>query len=154
MSKPVEKKDYTVRVNQPMQPGKHLHYWYGGFVSEIFYKGYTFKLEANGDVRAALYADQGEELCYVKDRGNQGRFMDEMSYYIENDTQLLDLIEDDLLVFENNNWWECFVIDPDGQWHDLMWDLDSMNYFDAVEEIIAHMDEVIAHFEKNKEDVN
>lgn len=154
MSRKQIEKNFIVKVNQPIQNGKQLHYWYGGFVSEILYKGYVFKLEANGDVRAALSDVDGEELVYVKDKSNQGRFLDEMSVYIENDQQLLDLMEEGRLVFDNNNWWECFVIDLNGQWHDLMWDLDSMNYFDAVDEIIENMDEVIGHLEKNKEDKN
>ena len=38
---------------------------------------------------------------------------------------------------------ECFVIDPEGDFHDLMWALDSDDIFEAIWEIIDGMEETI-----------
>jgi hypothetical protein len=56
---------------------------------------------------------------------------------------LLDLLERHKLVLDYNNWWECFVIDDKGNLHDLSWTLDSMNIFDAIEEVKVSIEEVI-----------
>jgi len=133
---------------QDIMHGKKSHYWYGGKVVEIEYKGYTFSIEAVGDVKATLYKD-GEPFAYIKDKGNNGYFDSEMSPYIENDEDLYDLIGHGDLIFDNNNWWECYVVDRTGQFHDLMWALDSSNIYDAIEEVADHADEVIEEIEKD-----
>ena len=51
------------------------------------------------------------------------------------------------LAIENNNWWECFVFDPAGNFHDLMWALDADYYDEALSEIIVNMDNIINNLE-------
>jgi hypothetical protein len=139
---------------QPIMSDKKLHYWYGGCVAKIQHKGFTFIIEAIGDVKATLLDKKGEELCTVKDKSNQGRFDSEMSHFIKTDQELLDLEEKGRLIFDNNNWWECVVLDSKGKLHDMMWVLDSMHIEDAVEEVKGAVEEVIARFPTDGIDIN
>ena len=52
------------------------------------------------------------------------------------------------LTLDHNNWWECFVIDPEGDFHDLMWALDSDDIFEEIWEIIDGMEETIEDITK------
>jgi hypothetical protein len=127
---------------------KHMaHYWYGGQCAVIKYKGYTFSIEAIGDI--AWEYLKGETYEYGKDKSNSGRFYEEMDYYLKDDDALYNALENDELVFGNNNWWECFVTDPEGNFHDIMWALDSVRLDDAIEEVKESLDEII---EQIKED--
>lgn len=123
--------------------------WYGGEVARIQYKGWVFDMHALGDVYATLYrgSDRESPLLFVKDKRNAGLFGEMVHRYIKSDDRLRDslsLLDDQFqIVLENNNWWECFPIDPDGNFHDMMWALDSDNFFDAIAEITASMDSVI-----------
>lgn len=55
------------------------------------------------------------------------------------------------LDMEHNNWWECFVYTPDGEFHDMMWALDSDHIFEGVEVVLSAMDSVIKDITENKE---
>jgi aromatic ring hydroxylase len=128
---------------QKIQENKASHYWYGGKVAEIKHKGFTFSIEAVGDMYATLFDEKNIEIAYIKDKNNGGWFDNEMSRYIKDDEMLYDLLDRNKLVFDYNNWWECFVIDDKGNFHDLMWVLDSINIFDALEEVKNSIDNVI-----------
>jgi len=132
---------------QDIQDKKALHYWYGGQVAVIKHKGFTFSIEAIGDIYATLYDENKEEIAYVKDKYNGGWFDNEMFNYIKDDNMLLDLLDRQKLVFDNNNWWECFVIDDKSNFHDLMWDLDSMNIYDAIDEVKEQIEKMIEYLE-------
>lgn len=123
------------------------HYWYGGECAKIAYKGYTAIIEANGDVYAE-YAPNGKYVTRVKDKNNTGFFYSEMDYHIENDEELYAAIDNGDLVFDYNNWWECFIIDPQGNWHDLMWSLDASYLDEAIEEVKSGLDEMIKYIEE------
>ena len=91
----------------------------------VSYKGYIFHIDAAGEVRAYLYLKKGgKKLCYVKDKTNGGYFRPEMTPYFRSDKTLYKLIEGEHclydLSFHNTNWWECFVTDPQGKFHDIM----------------------------------
>lgn len=132
-----------IKIN--MIDGCHQHnYWYGGEAAVIKYKGYIFCIDAIGDMRCLLLDKNNDKLIYVKDKCNAGKFYDEMSRYIKNDVELRKLESDGRLVMENNNWWECSVIDPSGVWHDLMWCLDSDHIMKAINEVLDSMDDVIS----------
>ena len=74
--------------------------WYGGSMVDVKYKGYTFHIEAIGDVYADLYSVQdGSHLCYVKDKNNNGNFGSEMLSYFQSDEMLYDALSDDPQVF-------------------------------------------------------
>lgn len=129
---------------------KHLiHYWYGGDVAEIKYKGYTLAICANGDVVADLSDANGDEITRVKDKGNNGVFYDEMRAYISGDAQLRKLISEERLMFDYNNWWECFVTTPSGQDIDAMWDMDAYTMDEAIKEVLEEMDQVIESLESD-----
>ena len=122
------------------------HYWYGGQCAVIKYKGYTFSIEAIGDVYWYTNKDGDISDCY-KDKNNSGRFYGEMSYCYKNDNELYDAIDKGELVFDYNNWWECYVYDKDGNFHDLMWDLDASYLDEAIEEAKNQLDAMIAYIE-------
>lgn len=135
--------DYFIDAN-------HLyHYWYGGDVAEIKYKGYTFTISAIGDVIASLTDENGEEIARVKDKGNHGVFYDKMRSIITNDEQLTLLIDEERIMFDYNNWWECFVTTPSGKFVDLMWALDGYRIDEAVKEVLEGMDQVIVDLEND-----
>ena len=119
------------------------HYWYGGQCAKIEYKGYVASIEAIGDIYAE-YAPNGKYKAYVKDKNNAGVFYNEMSSYLKNDDELYAALENGDLIIEHNNWWECFIIDPQGNFHDLMWALDDDYLNDAIETVKASFDDVIA----------
>lgn len=118
------------------------HYWYGGECARIEYKGYVALIEAIGDVYAE-YAPNGEYITHVKDKGNNGCFYSIIGYYIKSDKELYEAIRNENLIVDNNNWWECFLVDPQGNWHDLMWALDADYLDEAIEEVSANLDDVI-----------
>lgn len=128
---------------QKIQENKASHYWYGGKVVEIKHKGFTFSIKAVGDMYATLFDENNVEIAYIKDKNNGGWFDNEMSRYIKNDEMLYDLIDKNKIVFDFNNWWECFVIDDKGYFNDLMWSLDCINIYDAIEEVKNSIDDVI-----------
>lgn len=123
------------------------HYWYGGECARIEYKGYTALIEAVGDVYAE-YAPNGEYKCRVKDKNNAGIFFGEMSCYLNDDTALYNAINNGDLIIDYNNWWECFIIDPQGNWHDLMWSLDDDYLDNAIESVKVSFDEMIKYIEE------
>ena len=55
------------------------------------------------------------------------------------------------LDMEHNNWWECFVYTPEGEFHDMMWALDSDHLFEGVEVVLSAMDSVMKDITENKE---
>ena len=55
------------------------------------------------------------------------------------------------LDMEHNNWWECFVYTPEGEFHDMMWALDSDHIFEGVEVVLSAMDSVMKDITENKE---
>lgn len=123
------------------------HYWYGGQCAKIEYKGYIFSIEAIGDVYCD-YVKDGRVLEYIKDKNNAGVFYNEMNYHLKNDNELYEAIDKEELIFDHNNWWECFVIDPSGEFHDLMWDLDSSYLDEAIEEVKERLDETIKYIKE------
>ena len=122
------------------------HYWYGGQCVRIDHKGYTAVIEAIGDIYVE-YAPNGRYQTHFKDKNNSGRFYDEMHYYIKNDNELYTAITNGELVFDHNNWWECSILDPQGNWHDLMWCLDADYLDDAIKEVKDGLDEMIQYIQ-------
>lgn len=130
----------------------HLNvFWYGGRVAEMEKNGYKFILGAYGDVICTLLDDKNNEIAYVKDRQNAGRFYEEMHRYIPNDAALEQLVLSGELAVENNNWWEVLIDGPDGRQHDLGWVCESDNLIDAIEEVIFGMDDAIKEIEGAKQ---
>lgn len=124
------------------------HYWYGGECARIEHNGYIASIEACGDVYAEYY-ENGEYKARVKDKSNGGWFYHEMSCYIKNDEELYGAVENQNLIIDYNNWWECFIISPDGKFHDLMWALDSDYLDDAIKEVEENLEDIIKQIEEN-----
>jgi hypothetical protein len=129
--------------------------WYGGNVVDIKYEGYTFHIEALGDVYADLYAKNSDELiCCVKDKNNGGLFKQEIASYFRSDKDITDAENEKHLLYDlnikNNNWWECSLTDPQNNLHDLTWSLGSNNLFEAIDEVLDGMNEAISTAESTK----
>lgn len=143
--------DVMVVFNDKIESRRYDSLWYGGEVAEISYKQYKFLLSATGDVYANLMDkwDGGRSLFYVKDKNNRGLLADELIPYIRTDRELYAAMRGThiryLLEFGDNNWWECFLVDPEGNFHDLMLDLASDVVFEAVAEILTEMDRIIEY---------
>ena len=137
----------------PIDPSHLNCLWYGGAIFGINYKCYDFIVGAYGDVRAALFDNDGNELCYVKDKQNSGRFYDEMRSFIKDDAELLKLLtgkdRDRYLWLDDNNWLEVLIDTPDGDTYDLGWVLDTDNILEAITEVVAGMDEAIENIRKH-----
>lgn len=125
----------------------YSHYWYGGQCAKIEHNGYTASIEAIGDVHAE-YAPNGEYKTHIKDKNNAGVFYHEMRSYLKDDEELYKAIENEDLIIDNNNWWECFIIDPQGNFHDLMWNLDADYLNEAIEEVKENLDRMIKYIEE------
>lgn len=128
--------------------GRQHSLWYGGDMVSIAYRGYRFIVSAVGDVIATLTRKSDNvEICDIRDKGNMGQFGQEIASYIKNDAELKQLMADDHPLYQldltDNNWWECFCCDPQGQFHDLMLALDSDGIIDAVVETAVAMDSII-----------
>ncbi len=81
--------------------------WYGGwYASVIITPKLTISIGIYGDVRAWLFDKKGEQLAYVKDKGNNGRFYDDMHQFIKDDKQLQKMLQKGRLTLDNNNWVE------------------------------------------------
>ena len=137
----------------PIDP-QHLNcLWYGGRLFEIKHKGYTFIVGAFGEVRATLLdLKTGEVIAESCDKQQLGRFYEEMSPYIRNDQELIDMLTasspDGELTLEWNNWLEVLIDDPKGETHDFGWVLDTENVWEAVTEVMINMDDVIKEVEE------
>ena len=125
------------------------HYWYGGQCATIEHNGYIASIEANGDIYADYY-ENGEYVKRYKDKCNTGQFYNEFCCDIKNDVELYKAIDEGNLRFDFNNWWECFITDPQGNFHDLMWVLDADYLDDAIREVKFNLEEMIKWIEEGK----
>ena len=148
--------DFEIEFNDlvPVSLNRMHSLWYGGNMVSIKYKGYTFHIDAAGEVRAYLYLkSSGNRLCYVKDKTNGGYFSSEMTPYFRSDKTLYKLIDGKHLLYDlslhNTNWWECFLTDPQGKFHDIMWALSDDNLFSAVAEALGSLEEKIKYIEED-----
>ena len=123
--------------------------WYGGNVAEIKYKGYRLVIAAVGDVKVEVADENDNYVGYVKDKNNAGIFYKEFRHFIRDDKHLVKLIADNHIIFENNNWWECFMYLPDGTFVDMMMALESDLLSEAILEVADSMDEIIEYGKDN-----
>ena len=141
------REDVELEKNDKIKENRMHHFWHGGIVVTLKHKGYKFRIEAIGDVGCTLYEDK-EELAFVKDEANRGSFYNVMDTHIKNDEELQKILDNETetgkhLNIENNNWWECFIVDKEGNFHDVMWDLDADTIKEAIEEVQINMDRII-----------
>ena len=142
--------EIKIDIIQDVDANRQNSLWYGGTVATIEYKGYTFVLNAIGDVGATLLDKDGNVIADVSDKSNTGRFFEEMSDFIADDNTLSALcggLDGTTLEFQNNNWWEVFVDTPEKDIPDYDWVCESADFFDALQEVINSMDEIIQELE-------
>jgi len=140
--------DYEIQFESSISLNRLDSLWYGGGMVNIRYKNHIFHIEAIGDVRAWLNSKSDDStLVYIKDKSNNGNFASEMFSYFRSDNSLNKITSDKhpayYLEFDNNNWWECFVTDPQNEFHDLMWCLNDNGLFDGISEVLTNLDETI-----------
>lgn len=138
-----------VTIKDSIDNEHRSHYWYGGQCATIEHKGYIASIEAIGDIYVE-YAPNGEYKYHVKDKANAGWLYGELRNDIKNDKELYDAIDNGDLIVDNNNWWECFIYDPQGNFHDLMWALDADYLDDAIREVKFSLDKMIKYIEEGK----
>ncbi len=151
----LEGKNVRIEFFERVSSNRQHHMWFGGCVATVEYKRWLFSIEAVGDVQAHLGRMQGDEFCeiaYVKDRQNNGRFLDEMGAYIKNDDELRKLIDqvpvgELVLDVDSNNWWEIIPISPHGKEHDAMWVAEDYTLDSAIMEAIEGADDMIKYIE-------
>lgn len=119
--------------------------WYGGDIAEIKYKNHRLVIAAVGDVRVEVADENDNYVGYVKDKNNAGIFYKEFRHFIRDDKHLVKLITDNHIIFENNNWWECFLYLPDGRFVDMMMALESDWISEAILEVADSMDEILEY---------
>lgn len=122
--------------------------WYGGTVATVKYKGNIFSLEARGDVSATLLDEENNEFCYVKDKRNGGCFYEQIKGYLKNDNELHKAVEENRLVFGDNNWYEIFVTSPECNFYDLQDVCSSDDMAECIIEMIENMDEIIKYIKE------
>ena len=92
---------------ESFEPNRLNCLWYGGRLATIKVTDtLSVELGIYGDVYAELSDKNGEFLAYSKDKGNTGRFLDEMDSYISDDQELSEVIDDGRLKLDHNNWIE------------------------------------------------
>ena len=130
--KEIKSNDIDVTVTQWIDDKHQDSLWYDGTCAKFSYDNCDVYIVANGYIDATLL-DTNDNII-SETVGHD--FYGDMSPYIENDIQLHDFIEDELLVLENNNWWEMFIdIDGDEYTSDV---LGSVLLVDAIDEATAN----------------
>jgi hypothetical protein len=140
--------DYELHFEDSISLRRLHSLWYGGGMVNIKYSGYTFHIEARGDIHARLYSLHDDHMVvYVKDKGNNGNFESEMLSYIRSDKELnkMSLHEHPKYYLKcgDHNWWECVIAGPLGMIHDFAWVLDSDDLFSGIAEVLEYRDQAI-----------
>ena len=129
--------------------------WHGGTVAEIVVsKELVIELNAYGDVIATLFDWNGEELARSKDKSNNGAFENNMYPYLTTDRQLKEVIEQNRLRLDNNNWieYDGYVLDKNTgkmEFVDLGMIVDNI----VDDDILIAINEVLDSLEQVKEEI-
>ena len=154
------KLNVEINIDENKEPNHDNVFWYGGKVASIKTSEGEYVIVARGIVSVDLiakknyineYGEQikkGDLLAHVKDKNEVGAFKDEMSLYIKDDNELLDILNEKHELYElnidNNNWFELSFYNKDG---DIEYDddMDSCSLKDAVDEVLNMI------YEQNKD---
>ena len=141
----------NINIQENKEPNHDNVFWYGGEVASIKSSEGEYKIVARGIVSCDLIAKKdyitpdgeqikaGDLIAHVKDKNEVGAFKDEMSLYIKDDNELLDILNEKHELYEldidNNNWFELSFYNKDGEieYDDVM-DSDSLK--EAVDEVL------------------
>ena len=137
-------------------PNKLNCLWHGGWYAYIkLSEDLDIEIGAMGDVCASLFDRSGEQIAYVKDKGNDGYFSEAMRGYIRDDKHLKELLNAGALVLENNNWIEYGGIyypygrDVPGIAVDLGMITDNI----VDDDVLNAIDDVLSSLEEIKKDI-
>ena len=90
----------------------------------------------------------------VKDKRNGGSFYSAMARYIKNDEELEDALignhTDYELVVDYNNWWEFYIVCPNGEMVDNGDICESDYYSQALNEMIDSIESFVEEYEESK----
>lgn len=101
--------------------------WYDGAIAITHQGDWTGLLSAIGSIRIAI----GEDI-YVAKGGSNPNFIEDISKHIKSDQDIYDLIEKDLIEFDNNSWFE--VTFENTATNEVISDvLDAGSYDDAIQ---------------------
>ena len=116
--------------------------WYGGSIASLKYKGYELSIEVHGDVEIVGDLD-GEDFLY-KNRENTGAMnlpaADTLRTTFKSDEELNEALVNGDIWYEDNNWIEAAVKDPDGYWHESIVVDEAYDVLDACDNISAWVD--------------
>lgn len=145
------KLNLDINIQENKEPNHDNVFWYGGEVASIKSSEGEYKIVARGIVSCDLiakkdYTDKdgenikkGDLIAHVKDKNEVGAFKDEMSLYIKDDNELLDILNEKHELYEldidNNNWFELSFYNKNGEieYDDI---LDSESLKDAIDEVL------------------
>jgi len=75
--------------------------WYDGNLSSIEEGDWTGLLSVVGDIRIEI---KGEKFVFKN--GSHANFIQDISEYVKNDADIYNLIKQELIDFDNSNWFE------------------------------------------------
>ena len=133
---------FTLDVYQHIDRKHRNVLWYGGVIAVVEYKGYTFSLEARGDIDATLLSKDGEVIQASQDKTNSGGFYADMKDYLVDDDALVNACNvgaDDIetvLWLKEENWLEVFIRDSCGNFFTETWEIDDDNIQGGLYEMI------------------
>jgi len=142
------KESYSIAFQVPVNLYRQDSLWYGGTVAEIYYKGFTFSVEAVGDIRAYLHDIVTDTQVFdVKDRYNGGALSGAMLPYVKSDKALEKALSENhgryQLHLESRNWWEVFGMDNNSTWLNETWLVYSEGILSAVVDALSGIDEYL-----------
>lgn len=116
-------------------------FWYGGYIGSLSFDGWKIIIEVNGEVRARVTTEDGDEFYYVN-KNNTGAWGENICQFVAGDIQKNELVRSEKLIFGNNNWVEWLIQPPGMDVYDPMTQFDNvvdnniLDVFDNLEEYI------------------
>lgn len=106
-----------------------------------------------GDVNIELFDMNDKLIESVNDKNNDGKFKVKIQEHIRDDAELIQILDglhpEKQATINNNNWWEIFVTDKDGAFHDLSAIVDDTdNILEAIASTILSLKYIIIDLEK------
>lgn len=119
--------------------------WYGGELLSFKYKDCTVSIVANGEV--CIEGEYGGKNFYYRNKLGNGAYnmaaSDTLRTTFKNDSELRDALDGGLVTYEDNNWFEVFVVDANGRTvlngvddsESVLWAIDTRGLTEIMSEI-------------------
>ena len=108
--------------------------WYNGDIATMENDDFKITLSAVGQIRFNFGDDE-----FVFKNGNFQQFIIDIENVFNNDDELYELIMNDKLTFENNNWFEVFIETKNGELY-AEFVADAVDYSTAILELKSMFD--------------